>query len=225
MAFVRAPYLSSATTPSSGTTLMPTLCINTPQNAAAAAKGDGCDNAANVNGGYLSTVSKGDAVASIATIVPCPDEAPPPSSFVYARPSGGFTLTRCRMQQRLPLCCSACKPGTILSFSGYSHLWWQVERWRNTTINRSWGLVVGSQQAAADRRRVVGFGRARLSSSLSIATTTTKARDDESKDGAWDNPRCHWIRCHVGRRTIKGTEEAKDNTCRTPDPIMEDMKG
>ena len=161
-----------------------------------------------------------------------------------------------QMRRWLPLCCSACKPGTILSFSGYSHSWRWVERWRNTTINRSWGLVVGSQRAAAakvlssangsekeeeeggggvevcsicaiddaigaggpnsvcgrhclclligcpclrGRRarcecivqpRVLGFGKARSSSLLTTLTMTTKARDDESKDEAWDDPRC-----------------------------------
>ena len=39
----------------------------------------------------------------------------------------------------------------------------------------------------------------------------TKARDDKSEDGAWDNPHCCWIRCYVGWRTIEATEEAEDN--------------
>ena len=54
------------------------------------------------------------------------------------------------LRLRLPLCCSARKPGMLLSFSGYRHSWRQVdEQWRNTTVNRSWGLGVGSWQAAA----------------------------------------------------------------------------
>jgi hypothetical protein len=60
------------------------------------------------------------------------------------------------------------------------------------------------------RRRVVGFGRAQ-SSSLLTATTATKARDNKSEDGAWDDPRRCWIRCHVGLRTIKVTEKAEDD--------------
>ena len=62
------------------------------------------------------------------------------------------------------------------------------------------------------QQRVVGFGRAR-SLLLSLMTTmTTKAWDDESKDGAWNDPHCCWIRCHVGRWTIEATEEAVHNT-------------
>ena len=62
------------------------------------------------------------------------------------------------------------------------------------------------------RGMVMGFGRAQSSSSLSTATMTTKARDDKSEDGAWDDPRCCWIRCHVGQRMIEVTEEAEDDT-------------
>ena len=61
------------------------------------------------------------------------------------------------------------------------------------------------------RRRVMGFGRAGSSLSSSTAAMTTKARDDGSEDGAWDDPRRCRIRCHVGRRTIEATEEAEDN--------------
>ena len=118
-------------------------CISVPKAAAAAADGNVQDNAADVDGGHPPAVDNVDAVASIMTIVPHPDESPPPSSFVDARPSGGFTLTRRRTQQRLLLCCPARKPGTILSFSGYSHSWRQVEQWRNMKINTSWGLGVG----------------------------------------------------------------------------------
>ena len=127
------------------------VCINLPKAAAAAADSNSCNNATNVDGSHPPTVGDNDAVASITNTVPCPDKAPPPSSFVNACQLEGFTLTRHRTRRRLPLCCSARKLGTILSFSGCSHLWRQVERWRNTTINRSWGLGMGSQQAAATK--------------------------------------------------------------------------
>ena len=118
------------------------MCIDVPKAATAAADGDGRDNAVNVDGGHPPAVSNNDAVASITTTVSCPNKAPLPSSF-DAHLLGGFTWTRRRRRQWLPLCCSARKPGTILSFSGYSHLWRRVERWRNTTINRSWRVRDG----------------------------------------------------------------------------------
>ena len=46
---------------------------------------------------------------------------------------------------------------------------------------------------------------------LWMATTTTKAQDDKSKDRAWNDPRCCQICCHVGQRMIKATEEAEDD--------------
>ena len=61
------------------------------------------------------------------------------------------------------------------------------------------------------QRRVVGFGRARSLLLSSTATTTTKAWDNESEDGAWNNPCCCWIHCHVGWRMIEATEEAENN--------------
>jgi hypothetical protein len=126
-------------------------CINVPKAADAAADGNGHNNAANVDSGHPPTVRDDNGVASITTTIPHPNKAPPPSSFVNACLLGGFTFTRRQKRWQLPLCCSVCKPGTILSFSGYSHLWQRVEWWRNTTINRSWGLWVGSQQAAASK--------------------------------------------------------------------------
>ena len=54
------------------------------------------------------------------------------------------------------------------------------------------------------------LGRAQSLLPLLTATTTTKAQDDESKDGAWNDPHHCWIRCHIGRRTIEATEEAED---------------
>ena len=131
------------------------MCINIPKAAAAAANGNGRDNASNVDGGHPSAVGDDDAIASIMTTVPCPNMAPPPSSVVNTRLLGGFTSTHRWTRDQLPLCCSARKPGTILSFSGYSHLWWQVNRWRNTTINRSWGLGVELQQAVAAKAKAL----------------------------------------------------------------------
>jgi hypothetical protein len=114
-------YSSSATAPSSGTTLMPTHVHRRPQSRRHCRRWWGRDNVVNVNYGHHPTVGDNDAVASIMTTVPHPDEAPPPSSFIDARLLEGFTLTRHLTRQRLPLYCSARKPGTILSFSRYSH--------------------------------------------------------------------------------------------------------
>ena len=149
------------TIPSSTTAQPPLLapplcqhtCIDVPRATVAAADGNGCNNAANIDGGHppAPSVGNNDTVASIRTTAPCPDKAPPPSSFVDVHPPRGFTLICRQTQWRLPLCCSARKPGTILSFSKYSRLWWRVERWRNTTINRSWGLRVGLRQTAATK--------------------------------------------------------------------------
>ena len=50
---------------------------------------------------------------------------------------------------------------------------------------------------------------------------TTKARDDGSEDGAWDDPRRCRIRCHVGRRTIEATEEAEDDAILPLQPSQE----
>ena len=61
------------------------------------------------------------------------------------------------------------------------------------------------------QQRVVGFGRAQSLSLSAMTTTMTKTRDDESKDGAWDDPHCCRILCHVGQRTIEAAEEAEDN--------------
>ena len=44
-----------------------------------------------------------------------------------------------------------------------------------------------------------------------MATTTTRAWDNESEDGAWNNPCCCRICCHIGRRRIKTTEEVEDD--------------
>ncbi len=75
-------------------------CIDVPKAAATAAHGDGRDNAANIVGCHPPAVGNNDAVASIATTIPRIGEAPPPSSFVNARPLGGFTSTRRRTRRR-----------------------------------------------------------------------------------------------------------------------------
>jgi hypothetical protein len=120
--------------------LAPTLCqhtcIDIPKAAAAAADGDGHDNATNVNGGHPPEVGNEDVFASITTISPRPNEAPPPSSFVNTHLLGGFTST-CWDTAAVTIVLQARKPGTILSFSRYSHPWQWVEPWRNMTINRS----------------------------------------------------------------------------------------
>ena len=70
----------------------------------------------------------------------------------------------------------------------------------------------------------MGFERAQSLSSSSTATTTTKARDNESKDGAWNDPRCCRIHCHIGRRTIEGTEEAEDDVIPPRQPPQESSR-
>ena len=62
------------------------MCINVLKTAAAAADGDGRDNAANIDGNHPPVAGNNDAVASITTTVPCPNKAPPPFSFIDARP-------------------------------------------------------------------------------------------------------------------------------------------
>ncbi len=70
----------------------------------------------------------------------------------------------------------------------------------------------------------MGFERAQSLSLSSTATTTTKARDNESKDGAWNDPRCCWIHCHIGRRTIEATEEAQDDAIPPRQPPQESSR-
>ena len=71
------------------------MCINVPKaaTAATATDGDSRDNAVKVDGGHPPTVGNDDAVASITTNIPCPDEAPPPFSF-RTRIRWGYSLRR-----------------------------------------------------------------------------------------------------------------------------------
>jgi hypothetical protein len=173
-------------------------CIDVPKASAAAADSNRRNNAANVDGGHPPAVGNKDAVASITTTIPHPDEAPPPSSFVNARPLGGFTSTHRRTRWRLPLCCSARKPGMMLSFSRYSQSWQRVERWRNTTINRKWGLGVGSRRAAAVKALSLANDNHQRPPSLS---RNTHSSDRGRSDGGMSNslaPLSWKCRQHVG---------------------------
>ena len=155
-------------------------------------------------------VNNDNAVASITTTVPRPDEVPPPSSFINARPSGGYaaavttvplspqTWHDFKLQQVQPLVAVG---GAVEEYDNQQELGVRGEIARQAMATKALSLANNNHQCppsslrnthSSDRGRSSGGG------SNSFAPLSNCCY-----------PRPCRIHCHIGRRMIEATEEVE----------------